>query len=204
MGIYEDWLLPRLLDLAMRNREVARYRATVIPNARGRVLEVGIGSGLNLPFYSGAVERLYALDPSEALLRMARKRAPRTAFPVEFLNHSAHRIPLEDGSVDTVVMTWTLCTIPDPAEALGEMRRVLKPGGQLIFAEHGFAPDPRVQAWQHRLNPLWKRIAGGCNLDRRIDRMIRDGGFVIRDLEQSYAKGPKPFSYVYSGYARPV
>ncbi|MGH8725514.1 MAG: class I SAM-dependent methyltransferase [Burkholderiales bacterium] len=204
VGIYERWLLPRLLDLVMRNKEATRYRRKTIPAARGRVLELGAGSGLNLPFYGREVTRLYALDPSEALLRMARKKRPPAGVPVEFLEASAEEIPLDSGSVDTVVSTWTLCTVPDAAKALREARRVLRLGGMLLFAEHGHAPEPAVQVWQQRLNPLWRRIAGGCNLDRRIDRLIRDAGFEVVDLENEYLKGPRPFTYTYSGRARPA
>ncbi|OGA29693.1 MAG: phospholipid methyltransferase [Betaproteobacteria bacterium RIFCSPLOWO2_02_FULL_65_24] len=204
MGIYERWLLPRLLDLVMRNEEATRYRMKTIPAARGRVLEIGAGSGLNLPFYGAGVTRLYALDPSRPLLDMAGRKHPPAGLPVEFLERSAEEIPLESHSIDTVVTTWTLCTVPDPAKALHEARRVLKPGGALLFAEHGHAPDPGVLRWQRRLNPLWLRIAGGCNLDRRIDRLIREAGFEILELQNEYAKGPRPFTYTYWGRARPA
>ena len=201
MGLYGRWLLPRLLDLAMRNKEATRYRKKTIPEASGRVLEIGAGSGLNLPFYSSSVTRLYALDPSETLLNMARKKHAPASFAVEFLEGSAEEIPLESRSIDTVVTTWTLCTVPDAAKALREARRVLRPGGTLLFAEHGHAPDPAVQDWQRRLNPLWMRIAGGCHLDRRIDQLIREAGFDIFELENEYLKGPRPFTYTYCGRA---
>ena len=203
MNVYDKWILPRLLDIVMRNKEATRYRAQIVPQARGTVLEIGIGSGLNLPFYGAGVERLYGLDPSEELLKMARKKARGVTLPVEFLAHSGEEIPLDDGSVDSVVMMWTLCTIRDPMEALKEMKRVLKPGGALLFAEHGLAPEPRVQCWQRRLNPPWNRIAGGCNLNRKMDQLIRAAGFDITELQTEYAKGPRPMSYVYSGRARP-
>ncbi len=186
----------------MRNKEVTRYRAKTIPSAAGRVLEIGAGSGLNLRFYGAQVQRLYALDPSSRLLQMARKKQPAAGFPVQLLQSSAEHIPLDSGSVDTVVSTWTLCSIPDVARALREARRVLKPGGLLLFVEHGYAPDPGVQAWQRRLDPLWTRIAGGCHLDRRIDSLIRDAGFDIRELTNEYLKGPRPLTYTYSGEAR--
>jgi SAM-dependent methyltransferase len=203
-GMYERWVLPRLLDLVMRNKESTRYRRKTIPAARGRVLELGAGSGLNLPFYGREVTQLYALDPSPALLRMARKKRPPAGIAVKFLEASAEQIPLESHSLDTVVTTWTLCTVPDAAKALREARRVLKPGGLLLFVEHGHSPDPAVAGWQRRLNPLWRRIAGGCNLDRHIDRLIRDAGFEVLDLENEYLKGPRPFTYTYSGRARPM
>ncbi len=204
MRIYERWLLPRLIDLAMRNKEATRYRQKMIPGARGRVLEIGVGSGLNLPFYGPEVAHLYALDPSEALLAMAgRKRAPG-GVPVEFLQGSAEEIPLATRSIDTVVTTWTLCTVPDATRALREARRLLGPGGALLFVEHGLAPDPGVERWQLRLNPVWRRCSGGCNLDRKIDRLIREAGFEILELENEYAKGPRPFTYMYFGRARPA
>jgi ubiquinone/menaquinone biosynthesis C-methylase UbiE len=202
-GIYERWILPRLVDFAMRNKEATRYRAKTIPAASGRVLEIGAGSALNLRFYGAQVSHLYALDPSARLLQMARKKRPPAGFPVEYLETSAEEVPLDSRSIDTVVSTWTLCSVPDAARALREARRVLKPGGLLLFTEHGYAPDRGVQAWQRRLDPLWSRIAGGCHLDRKIDRLIRDAGFDIFDLQNEYLKGPRPMTYTYSGRARP-
>ncbi len=204
MNFYDKWILPRLMDFVMRNKEATRYRLQIVPEARGTVLEVGIGSGLNLPFYGAGVEQLYGLDPSEELLSMARKKARASTFPVSFLAYSGEEIPLDNGSVDTVVTTWTLCTIPDPVKALLEMKRVLKPGGMLLFAEHGLAPEASVQGWQQRLNPLWSRIAGGCNLNRKMDALIEAAGFRIGTLETEYAKGPRPMSYIYAGRAQPA
>ena len=204
MSFYDRWILPYLIDLGLRNKEATRYRARIIPEARGTILEIGIGSGLNLPFYGASVEKLYGLDPSEELLSMARKKARNVPFAVEFLNQSGTEIPLDGRCVDTVVTTWTLCTIPDPIKALQEMKRVLKPEGVLIFAEHGLAPELRVQRWQRRLNPLWNRIGGGCNLDRKIDALIAAASFAITDLTTEYAKGPRPMSYIYCGRARPA
>ncbi len=201
MSLYKRWVLPRLLDLTMRNKEATRFRTQIVPAARGATLEVGVGSGLNLRFYGDRVERLVAVDPSEELLRMARRRARGVAFPIEFLARPGEELPLEDASIDTVVLTFALCTIPEPAKALREMRRVLKPGGELLFAEHGLAPDPAVRRWQERLNPLWRRVAGGCNLDRRIDELIGAAGFRLTGLATEYAKGPRPMSYVYVGRA---
>lgn len=202
MSVYEKWILPRLTDLVMRNAEATRYRAGIVPLARGTVLEVGAGSGLNFQFYGNGVERLYALDPSEELQSMARKRAPGAAMPIEFLLHSGEEVPLDDQTCDTVVTTWTLCTIPDPVKALTEMKRVLKPGGTLLFAEHGVAPEASVRAWQERLNPLWRRITGGCNLNRSVAKLMDAAGFNIVDLQQEYAKGLRPMSYIYSGRAQ--
>lgn len=204
MGFYDKWILPRLVDVAMRNREAMRYRSQLVPQARGMVLEIGVGSGLNLPFYGAGVERFYGLDPSQELLVMAREKSRALAFPVDFLAHPGEDIPLGDACIDTVVMTWTLCSIPDPAKALREMRRVLKPGGMLLFAEHGLAPELRVQGWQQFLNPLWSRITGGCNLNRQMDTLIQVSGFRIVDLKKAYAKGPRALSYVYSGHAQPA
>ena len=196
------WILPRLVDVAMRNRAATRYRSLIVPKARGTVLEIGVGSGLNLPFYGSGVEHLYGLDPSEELLAMAGKRARAIAFPIDFIAHASEEIPLDDRSVDTVVMTWTLCSVADPVKALKEVRRVIKSGGTLLFVEHGLAPEIRVQAWQQRLNPLWSKLTGGCNLNRKMDQLIRTAGFDLAGLKTEYAEGPRPFSYTYSGQAR--
>lgn len=204
MRLYEKWILPRLIDVAMRNKEATRYRSLIVPKASGTVLEIGVGSGLNLTFYGERVERLYGLDPSEELLAMARKKARKIDFPVRFLPHAGEEIPLENASVDTVVMTWTLCSIPAPAKALAEMRRVLKPRGTLLFAEHGLAADSGVQRFQNALNPLWSKITGGCNLNRKMDRLIEAAGFRLVELDMRYAKGPRPMSFVYSGRGEPI
>ena len=203
MGFYETHVLPWVIHLSMKNREVTRYRKRVIPAARGRVLEVGIGSGLNLPFYSSQVETVCALDPSERLLAMARKAARKASFGIELVARSAEEIPFDDKTFDSVVVTWSLCSIGDAPKALGEMRRVLRPDGELIFIEHGLSSEPRIEAWQNRLNPLWKRCAGGCNLNRPMDVLIRDAGFRITRLETGYLiKGPRPLTYHYEGRAR--
>jgi ubiquinone/menaquinone biosynthesis C-methylase UbiE len=204
MSFYDRRVLPWLIELCMRNKEARRYRERVIPQATGRVLEVGVGSGLNIPFYGTTVDHLFALEPSPELRKMAGRRTRGARFTVEFLDRSAEEIPLERGSVDTVVTTWTLCTIPDAIGALREMKRVLKPGGLLLFVEHGLAPDASVQAWQHRLNPLWNRIGGGCNLNRKIDELIVRSGFRLAELETEYVKGLKPMSFTYSGRAVPA
>jgi ubiquinone/menaquinone biosynthesis C-methylase UbiE len=202
MNVYEKYVLPRLIHLCGRSKWAIAERRKSIPLASGTVLEVGVGSGLNLPFYGPQVQKLYALDPAREAWRMARQRVREAPFPVNFLAASAERIPLQDRSVDTVVTTWTLCTIPNPRQALTEMRRVLKPEGRLIFVEHGRAPDPGVLAWQNRLTPLWKRIAGGCHLNRQIDALIVDAGFHIVDIERGYSRGPKPLVYLYKGCAQ--
>jgi len=203
MNFYQKWMVPRLVDVVMRNRAATRYRSLIVPKACGTVLEIGVGSGLNLPFYGTGVERLYGLDPSEELLAMARKKARAIAFPIDFIAHACEEIPLDDSSVDTVVMTWTLCSIADPVKALKELRRVIKSGGTLLFVEHGLAPESRVQAWQQRLNPLWSKLTGGCNLNRKMDQLIRTAGFDLAGLKTEYAEGPRPLSYMYSGQAQP-
>ena len=204
MGLYRKYLLPTLTELARRNRTLRPERARWVPLASGVVLEVGVGSGLNLPIYSREVRKLYALDPSEALLRMARSRAASAAFPVEFLCQPAEAIPLAGGSVDAVVTTWTLCTIPDPVTALLEMRRVLRPEGRLIFVEHGRSPDQTVARWQDRLTPLWRRVTGGCHLNRPIDCLLRAGRFEALEMNRGYVAGPQVGSYLYRGTARPA
>jgi len=202
LNIYEKYVLPKLIHLTMQNKTAKAERAKLVPLASGTVLEVGIGSGLNIPFYGPKVRKLFALDPSLELWKMARNRVTNAPFPVEFFDYSAESIPLGDMTIDTVVTTWTLCTIRNPAEALTEMRRVLKPEGQLIFVEHGRSPDRGVLAWQDRLNPMWKRVAGGCNLNRKIDDLIIDAGFRVTQIERAYSRGAKPLSYLYKGLAQ--
>ncbi len=203
MGIYARHLLPRLTDFAMKYKEATRLRVAWIPRARGEVLEIGIGSGLNLPFYSAEVRRVYGVDPSLELQRMARRRAAGAGVEVSFLAQSAEEpLPLGDRSIDTAVTTWTLCSIPDPARALAEMRRVLRADGQLIFLEHGHAPDPGVAAWQDRITPVWRRFSGGCHLNRRIDELLARAGFEVVELEAAYVPGPRLITYTYRGLAR--
>jgi ubiquinone/menaquinone biosynthesis C-methylase UbiE len=202
MGFYARHFLPKVIDLAMRNKETTRLRAEWIPHARGEVLEVGIGSGLNLPFYSSQVQHVYGVDPSLELQRIARKKRVGRAR-VEFLAQSAEDpLPLADASIDTVVITWSLCSIPNAPAALQQVKRVLRPNGSLIFVEHGLAPDPGVIAWQDRLTPFWKRITGGCHLNRKIDELISAAGFRITELKTSYIPGPRPMTYTYQGFAR--
>ncbi len=204
MGIYTKYFLPQLIDLAMKNKEVAKVRAALIPQARGEVLEVGIGSGLNLPFYSPEVKHIYGVDPSLELQRMAAKRVAGP-IPVKFLAQSAEEeLPLEQASMDTAVMAWTMCSIPNAAVALRQVRRVLKPDGRLLFVEHGRAPDRKVAAWQDRLTPVWKLATGGCHLNRKVDELIAEAGFQIEELATSYLPGPRPMTYTYQGSARPA
>ena len=201
MSLWEKYVLPPLINLVMQNKAAMAERRKFVPLASGTVLEVGIGSGINIPLYVGEVERLFAVDPSLDLWRLARKRLTRAPFPVEFVEGSAESIPVDDKTFDSVVTTWTLCTIGNPVKALMEMKRVLKPEGQVIFIEHGRSPDARVIAWQNRLNPLWKRIGGGCNLNRKIDDLILESGLEITRMETGYVRGPKPLTYLYRGLA---
>jgi ubiquinone/menaquinone biosynthesis C-methylase UbiE len=190
MGFYQDQIVPLLINLTMRRRDLAAYRSRVVPAADGRVLEIGIGSGLNLPFYSRNVERLIGLDPSANLLSMVRRNLRPDTPSLELIEGSAEAIPLENDSVDTVVTTWTLCSIPDAGRALSEMHRVLRPTGRLLFIEHGRAPQPNVRWWQDHLTPAWKRIGGGCHLNRPIRSLIEDAGFQFDRFETGYMRGP--------------
>ncbi|MPZ10884.1 MAG: methyltransferase domain-containing protein [Kiloniellaceae bacterium] len=203
MGFYHDRILPCLIHLTMRQQNLVPYRQRVISAAEGRILEVGVGSGLNLPFYSDKAGHVFALDPSQRLLDRAQRERGRAKCPVDLLEGSAEAIPLQDRTVDTVVTTWTLCTIPAVVGALGEMRRVLRPGGQLLFVEHGRSPDEAVRRWQDRLTPAWKCIGGGCHLNRAITALIETAGFHIDHLETGYMKGPKPMTFMYEGRASP-
>ena len=187
MGFYAEQIVPHLIAFAMRNPELAAYRQRIVPAARGRVLEIGIGSGLNLLLYGPRVTEIIGLDPSPKLIAMAAKHSGASGKPLSFLQSSAEAIPLDAGSVDTVVTTWTLCSIPHASAALAEIRRVLKPGGELLFVEHGRAPEPQVARWQDRLDPVWKSVAGGCHLNRPIAEMIREAGFRLLDLRTGYA-----------------
>jgi ubiquinone/menaquinone biosynthesis C-methylase UbiE len=201
MGFYQDQIVPLLINLSMRQKNLVPYRDRIVPAATGRVLEIGIGSGLNLPLYSPSVLHVVGLDPSPRLLEMARG-AQRRNLPVDFIEGSAEGIPLEKASIDTVVTTWTLCSIPDADRALREMHRVLKPAGRLLFVEHGRAPDPNVVWWQDRLTPIWKCLGGGCHLNRAIGSLIEGAGFQFERLETGYMRGPKPMAFMYEGSAR--
>jgi ubiquinone/menaquinone biosynthesis C-methylase UbiE len=200
---YRERVLPYLVHLSMRQPTLIPYRQRVISKAGGRILEIGFGSGLNLPFYAADATRVIGLEPSSKLLSMATDAIGSEQPPIELLEASAEAIPLDDHSVDTVITTWTLCTIPDVRHALEEMRRVLKPAGRLLFVEHGRSPDARVRRWQDRLNPIWKLVAGGCHLNRPISELIEASGFTIEQMETGYAPGPKPMTFMYEGRARP-
>ena len=203
MGFYSDIILPRLCDLAMRNKQLVPYRERVIGAAEGRVLEIGVGSGRNLPFYRPPVREVLALEPAPRLIAMAQSASRASSMPVTFLEASAEAIPLDEHSVDTIVTTWTLCSIPEAATALADMRRVLRQGGKLLFVEHGLAPDEGVRRWQDRLTPAWRCISGGCHLNRPIRSMIEAAGFRIDRIETGYMPGPKPMTFMYEGSARP-
>jgi len=198
MGFYDRRVLPKLINVAMRQERLTPYRERVLAGAEGRVLEIGVGSGPNLPYYPLRATEIFGLEPHAELRAMA----TRAGFRV--LNGSAEAIPLERAEVDTVVTTWTLCSIPDIAKALQEMRRVLRPGGRLLFVEHGLAPDTGIQRWQHRLTPVWKHLAGGCHLDRNIPALIRIAGFEIESLESGHMPGPRLMTFMYEGSARPL
>jgi ubiquinone/menaquinone biosynthesis C-methylase UbiE len=204
MGFYDDRVLPHLINLSMRNRELRPYRERVLQQATGRVLEIGVGSGVNLPIYGAQVAEIVGLEPSPRLIGMARRVAVQARARVTLITGSAESLPLDTASVDTVVTTWTLCSIPDALRALNEMRRVLRDDGRLLFVEHGLAPEPGVRAWQNRLTPLWRRFSGGCHLNRPIRSLIESGGFQITQLETGYMKGPRPMTYLYEGRARPM
>ena len=201
MGIYQRNILPHLLDFAMRHKALVPIRLRVVGAARGRVLELGVGSGLNLPLYGTSVASVTGIDPSAALLRMAQNRAGSAAVPVALLQASAEDMPIASASVDSVVTTWTLCSIPDAVQALREARRVLKPGGTLLFVEHGRAPEPVVARWQDRLDRPWGAIAGGCHLNREIDALIAQAGFRIERLSHERIPGPPTHTYLYEGVA---
>ncbi|GLK92176.1 class I SAM-dependent methyltransferase [Pseudomonas turukhanskensis] len=202
MGFYDRHILPHLIDLACGMGAVMKARSQIVPQAHGRVLEIGIGSGLNLAFYDSAkVQQIVGVDPSADMQALARERAARINIPVEMIALELGQIQAPAASFDSIVCTFTLCTIPDAVAALKEMRRVLKPGGRLWFCEHGKAPDLPVLRWQNRLTPLWKPLAGGCHLNRDMPELIAAGGFTIGELQSRYLKGPKPMTYVYSGWA---
>ncbi len=203
MAFYDRVVFPRLMHWTLSRRDVAEYRKWVVSCAEGRVLEVGVGSGLNLPLYGEAVSEVVGIDPHETLNRMAEQRIGDARVPVTLFRGSAEELSQEDASFDTAVMTWTLCSIPDGRRALDEIRRVLKPGGQLLYFEHGQAPDAGVARWQDRITPAWKHFAGGCHLNRPINRMIQERGFTLMDTESGYLAGPRFLAYCSWGRASP-
>lgn len=204
MSFYEERILPHIIDRACSMGQVMKLRSQLVPLAKGRVLEVGMGSGINLEFYNpDNVEMVYGLEPSEGMRRKALPNLKRSPIHVEWLSLPGERIPLEDNSVDTILLTFTLCTIPDWNSALLQMKRVLKPGGELLFLEHGEAPHESTRKWQHRITPGWKKLAGGCHLNRHIADLIRHAGFELTELENLYMpSAPKIAGYIYKGIAR--
>lgn len=204
VGCYQDHVLPRITNVLLSNREFKRVRERVAAGLSGEVLEVGFGSGLNVPCYPNHLRRVLAVDPATVGRKLAAKRLAASTVPVEYVGLDGQNLALDSDSVDHVLLTWTMCTIPDVEQALNEMRRVLRPGGQLHFAEHGLSPDPKVAHWQHRLNPLQQKWAGGCNLDRPIDQLVTGAGFEMTRLDNFYVKGPKATGYTYEGVATKV
>jgi ubiquinone/menaquinone biosynthesis C-methylase UbiE len=203
MSFYEDRILPHVIDRACSMGQIMKLRSQIVPHARGRVLEVGMGSAINMEFYNAdQVEMVYGLEPSAGMRRKAQSNLARSRINVEWLDLPGECIPLEDQSVDTVLLTFTLCTIPDWHLALEQMSRVLKPGGELLFLEHGESPDDSIRKWQNRVTPGWKKLAGGCHLNRNIADLIRHAGFDIIELENLYVpKAPKIAGYIYKGRA---
>ncbi|MGM0569117.1 class I SAM-dependent methyltransferase [Marinobacter sp.] len=203
MSFYEERILPHLIDKACSVGQVMKLRSQLVPRARGAVLEVGMGSAINLQFYNpGTVELVYGLEPSQGMRLKAADNLARSRVPVQWLDLPGEEIPLPDNSVDTVLLTFTLCTIPDHQRALEQMMRVLRPGGELLFLEHGEAPENPTQKWQHRITPVWKKFAGGCHLNRPIDQLIEQAGFDIRELDNFYMpRAPQIAGYLYLGMA---
>ena len=201
MGLYADQILPRAINLVLRGGEFAGPRARAAAGLDGEVLEIGFGSGLNIPYYPAGLTLVRAVDPAAAGRQLAARRAAACAVPIEYAGSDAQTLPACEASVDSVLSTWTLCTIPDAARALGEIRRVLRPGGAFCFVEHGLAPDARVARIQQRLTPFQRRVAGGCHLDRRIDQLVAAAGLELTRLDTYYMRGPRALGYTFEGVA---
>lgn len=204
MNVYEDKVLPHLINCACGNKAISRLRKEIVPQCEGIVLEVGMGSGLNLRHYDAEkVEFVWGLEPSIGMRDKAESNLAKSPVEVRWLDLPGEEIPLEDESVDTVLLTYTLCTIPNTDAALKQIKRVLKPGGKLLFCEHGQSDDRRIRKWQNRLNPVWSKLAGGCNLNRTIDSLIAGSGFQIRQMKEFYTPGvPKFAGFTYMGEAQ--
>lgn len=204
MGFYDDHVLPHVINAVMNNKQTRTIRARVCGGLKGEVVEIGFGTGHNLPFLSGEVTRLRAVEPSGVSVRLAHQRIDHSPIAVEIVGLDGQHLPMEDASADAVLCTWSLCTIPDPVTAVREARRVLRPGGQFHFVEHGRAPDESVRRWQDRLNGIQQRVGGGCNLNRDIPAILQAGGLIITQLDSYYGKGePKPYAAMYEGIATP-
>lgn len=202
MGFWSEQVVPRVANRTLDTGEVREMRARVCAGLHGELVEVGFGSGLNVPHYPGEVQRVYAVDPSEVAGRLARRRVEQSPIPIQRAGLDGQRLDLPSAHVDTALTTFSLCTIPDAAAALAELLRVLKPGGLFHFLEHGRSPDARVARWQDRLQPANGRLAGGCRLTRDVPKLISHAGFVVDELCAYYAHGPKPFAYIFEGLAR--
>jgi len=201
VGFYGDQILPRFTNQILSGREHKEIRSRVVGGLYGEVLEVGFGSGLNVPHYPSGVDRVLAVDPATVGRRLAAERVSASPVPVEYIGLDGQLLPLEAATIDHVLTTWTMCTIPNIASALGEIHRVLRPGGELHFAEHGLSPDPKVAKWQDRLTPFQRWWAGGCHLNRPIDRLIEEAGFAVTRMDNFYMKGPRPMGYMFEGLA---
>ncbi len=201
MRFYESQVLPRVINLSLRGREVSRLRARVTAGLTGEVLEIGFGTGLNVPHYPPGLDRVRAVDPATVGRRMAAKRVAASPVLIEYIGLDAETLPLDDGSVDGVLSTWTLCTIPDVHGALAEIRRVLRPGGALRFIEHGRSPDARVARRQDQFDPLQGRLFGGCHLNRPIDDLVAGAGFELTELKTYYLRGSRTIGYTFEGAA---
>lgn len=204
MSLYADHIFPRLMDRVMRTPPFQELRQEVLSQVFGKVLEIGFGTGLNLPHYPNTVTWLTAIEPGHLLAKRVAERSANLSMPVEIFRHRAETLPWEDARFDCAVSTWTLCTIRDPLRALNEIRRVLKPGGKFVFLEHGRSEDPKVARWQNILNPFQRLFACGCHLNRRIDRLIEESGLVVEQLDRFVMQGiPRPGADMYRGVARP-
>jgi len=203
MSFYDDHILPHIIHIACGTKPILKQREKIVPQAEGRVLEIGMGSGINICYYNpDKVEKIWGLEPSAGMRQKAKSRVESAPFDLEWLDLPAEEIPLDDKSVDTIVLTYTLCTIPDWLSAVKQMRRVLKSSGKLLFSEHGKAPDASVKKWQDRINPLWMKIAGGCHLNRDIPELLIEGGFNIKEMDTLYVPStPKVTGFTYWGYA---
>lgn len=203
MSFYERYFLPHFINAACGSKPILKQREKIVPHAVGRILEIGMGSGINIPYYNpDKVEKLWGLEPSQGMRKKARARVAAAPYDLEWLDLPGEEIPLDSNSVDTIVLTYTLCTIPDGLAAVKQMRRVLKPGGRLLFSEHGKAPDEMVRRWQNRINPTWKKVAGGCHLNRDIPQILHEGGFNVREVNTLYLPStPKIAGFTYWGYA---